>query len=186
MERAIEVALSDEFLHYYAALYGKQSLLSGKEMKSKLKFQRVPYRKLVDYGITMSPPPPPDSQFMLYEYYDVDNYAFHILEGCTHHVSPRHEFLQLLVNNFAEELQLLSLLRMAKTDADRILFLKTMRGGVPIIAEWLERDLVAFEKQTSLADAVATELKATLKLVRDYIDDPTMRALPASTNVQLK
>jgi hypothetical protein len=181
--KALETALSDRFLYYLSELRGEVQYCEGAYLRQRVQLQHLAYRDLAAYGITISPPPPPQRRYVLYEYYDAVNYGLHLL-GVGGEERMACFVLVQRMRSYFDELVLLELFRSAPDDRDRIAVLEAFVQAAPICAEWILREFEKF-RGDSPSPAVSDGLdRATVHVTR-YVDNPSLRGLPATTAVNL-
>ena len=181
----LKVARSDEFLRYHAALASEELAFDGPSLEPLLDIRFEPSSSLPERSQVLSPPPKPHDLILTYKYEEHSSYVLRLLGVGERAQNQRFQYAQALVNDYLAELLFLEVYRQAKTDEGRIAALYRITDGVPMTAEWLQRALLRFrEKKPS--PAVSEVLDKMLAYVQRYIDDPTMRALPAGTKISLE
>ncbi len=175
--QALEIALSDEFLDYHAALFGSEQACASRHLRKHLKVRFLDYRELTRYGIHISPPPPAGCRFLLYQYYDAWNFGLFLLgiDEVMHHRCS--DLVQEMLGPRFDGLVLVELYRMARTDGERLELLEDLRRGVSVYAEWIGRELRRFLKERPSA-AVRDALLAAHVSAQTYADDPARRGIP--------
>jgi hypothetical protein len=185
VENALDTALSLPFIQYHHALYDlDHPTFDGAYIRHRISLERATYGQLHARGrAQISPPPPQDTLLFAYDYYDVKNFALHLV-GPNDTRDQAFDYLQLVLNRL-DELISIEAYKLAHDDEERIAVLDALRSmGVPVYAEWIARALNRF-RADGVSAKVAEKLDALLAWTKTYIEAPTMRGLPADTSVEL-
>ena len=183
VDAALATALSDEFIRYDAALE-EATPARGSDIARGFKATVVGAADLGRLGIQASPPLPPEQRAVLITYEEDANPVGVLLGLGKAQRDARWALVQRIANDYLVELVTLEMLRAASSEAAQLALLASLAPTVPQAAEWISRDLKRFATG-SLSPAVAAEVTRKLAHVQMYIDDPKMRALPASRKVTL-
>lgn len=177
VERARDVGLSDRFIAYHGRLQATAVVFTGHSLSSCVRWSWE-----ADPGAGVGGLAPRGARALRYEYEDTDNWLFARMGLGTEARSQRALYLQELVNQYLRDLVLLEALREAPDAEARAAALAGLRSGVAMAAEWIlaELDHTAVRFATEPERAALAETQA---YVRRYVDDPTLRALPAGRRV---
>ncbi len=181
VDRAMETALSDEFIAYHHQLYGSASQVTSADLKARLELAWRPYTS----SQKSSGAYPANGQVLSFTYYDTQNGLLGVLGIGSEPMSQRHRYWDTVTHDYLDELIALEYLTSAATDDIRIAALQMMLQGVVTAAEWVDRALRKMEK-TTLSAPVRAQLKKTSAIVRGFLDDPTRRRLPKDFRLTLE
>ena len=179
VDAALAKATSPAFVAYVAALFELPPLDHPERLGPSLSVRHVSAFDLPGEGFHVSPPPKVGDPWILVTYDDAENAlraAFDGGEGLR-----RMRIAERLAVDVLPDLLVIEAIRAARTDEERIEILRGQTLTVPRAAELLARALddIAADASPALRDVLASKRA----YVQKYLDDPTMRGLPAGTRL---
>jgi len=180
VDAALAVVTSPEFLAYMAALAQKPALSHPEKLRASLEVHVVTLGDMRAEGLTVTPEPPPGQRWLAVNYADRQNAVLAIFDGGDG--TRRMVLATQLVMDVLPHVVAIEGIRAARTEEERITALRGMTIVVPHAAEWMVREFERMKEGASPAFAEA--LAAKVAFVRKYIEDPTMRGLPAGTRIE--
>jgi hypothetical protein len=179
VDAALAVVTSPAFLAYTAALDQKPALAHPDKLRANLEVHVVTLGDMRAEGFTFMPEPPPGQRWLAVNYADRQNAVLAVFDEAD--ATSRMILATTLVTDVLPQVVAIEGIRAARTEEERI---TALRGMVirPRAAEWMVRE---FERMQAGASPAFTEaLAAKIAFVRKYIEDPTMRGLPAGTRIE--
>jgi hypothetical protein len=171
---ALAVALSDDFIAYDAQLHGTTASFSSADFEPHLDTAWLQNNDGTN----------PGGSELKFRYVDIQNVFYEWIGKERDPDEARWSFLLRVQNLYLYELVALDYFTHAVTPEQRIEALKMMRDAVPSSAEWSIRALAAVD-DSSFAAEVQSELLETRTYLEGYVQDPTLRSLPADRKVEL-
>jgi hypothetical protein len=178
VNHGLAVGLSDEFIAYDGQLVGETPSFAGADFDSRLELTWQQYTG------GSSPALVPSGSELVFRYSDVQNVLFETFGIGTDMIDDRWIFFLRLNYEHLDELVALQYFEHASTPEEQVAALEMVRFAVPHAAEWSLRALSTVDT-ASLSAEVQAELDTTRAYLQVYIDDPTLRSLPADLNVEL-
>jgi len=169
VRKALGVALSDKFLKHVFVSRSEQQLISSADLKERMNVQWVDHEQAWRrYGIQVTPTPMHGVSLLVIEYYDVQNFLFHLLGIGKEESAQRHEFVTGTVYGSFDELLAIQMAEDARSDNARLYAsLKRLRIGVPDFPRWTEARLAQLLNHHKV-DEEEKAIKQTLDYVRKY------------------
>lgn len=181
---ALDVAVSDRFVAYEERLHNRPVDPSlGARIRAHLTTETVDYQRLRELGSGVSPLPPPGARFVVYQYYDVENFGLALFGVGERQRNRAERYLGEWLRRAWRDLVLLELYQSASDNAGRIAALGALEGGVPKAAEWDLAALARFDKEGP-RPAVERKLENVRKYLQRYVKDPTAVTRPGSTPIR--
>ena len=170
VRKALSVALSDKFLKHVFETRGEQQLISSADLKERMNVEWVDHNQARRrYGIRVTPAPMHGVSLLVIEYYDVQNFLFHLLGIGKEGSAQRFEFMTVTVYGSFDELLAIQMAEDAGSDNARLYAsLKRLRIGVPDFPRWTEARLAQLLDHHQ-ADEEKKVIKQTLDYVRQYL-----------------
>ncbi|MDI1448173.1 hypothetical protein [Polyangium sp. 6x1] len=179
IDAALAKGTSPAFVAYVAALCNLPPLDHPDRLRSRLSMRHVSGFDLPGEGIRVSPPPKVGDPWIVVSYDDAENAVLAAFDGGEG--MRRMQLAQRLAMDVLSELVVIEAVRAAPTDAEKIEILRGQTITVPRAAEFLARalDEIAANASPALKDVIAPKRA----YVQKYLDDPTMRGLPAGARL---
>jgi hypothetical protein len=180
VQAALEVVTRPAFLAYTAELAQKPALTHPEKLRENLEVHVVTLGDMRAEGITVTPEPPLGERWLAVIYDERQNAIVAAFDGGDG--ARRMVLATELVMDVLPEVVAIEGIRAARTEEERLALLRGMTILVPHAAEWMVH---AFERmQEGASPAVAEALAAKIAFLRKYVEDPTMRGLPAGTRLE--
>ena len=180
VDAALGVVTQPAFLAYMAALAQKPEVAHPDKLRASLEVHVVTLGDMRVEGFTVTPEPPPGQRWLAVTYEERQNAVLAAFDGGDG--TRRMVLAAELVRNVLPHVVALEGIRAARTDEERVTLLRGMTILVPHAAEWIVAELERMKQGASPAFAEAAQAK--IAFVRKYIEDPTMRGLPAGTRIE--
>ncbi|MRG92646.1 hypothetical protein [Polyangium spumosum] len=179
IDAALAKAASPSFVAYIAALAGLSPLERPERLAAGLSVRHISGFELPDEGFRVTPPPRVGEPWILVSYDDAENAVLAAFDGGEG--MRRLQIAERLATDVLPDLIVIEALRAAPTDEEKITLLRGTTLTVPRAAEHLARALE--EIAAGASPAVQDVLASKRAYVQKYVDDPTLRGLPASTRL---
>jgi hypothetical protein len=177
VDAALVEVTRPEFAQYVARLEGNPSVEKPERIARALAVRAGTTVDLKAEGYEMDPPPKLGQAWLFVSYVDRENALLAMFgrdDGAL-----RMALAERIVSRALPQAAAMAALRMASTDAEKLAILRENPFVMPYAAEWIAAELGKLAMDAS--PALATELAQKRAYVQKYIDDPTVRGLPAGT-----
>jgi len=182
VERALEVALSPRFIAYHGRLTQTPIAFTSESFADCMTWTWKP--DLSTLPGVLSSGRPPEKVALDYLYVDTGNPFLAIAGVDAEAREQRRVYVDAVFHDYLPSLVWLEALREAPDADARITVLAGMSALVPTAAEWILAGLASMDENFATEPEQAG-LAATRALVQRYIDDPTMRGLPAGRSASV-
>ena len=180
----LDVALSEDFLRYDAALHGQQLLYEPQTLPPRLHIRFEPIEELEKDGYSIDKDYPAGTQLLKVDYMERINIVvrwFGIGLGVG---AVRMGYIRRLFSDYIDELLPLALYRHARTPEGQIRALDGISLKHPLAAEWIVRDLKSFEAENPESEVKSRIAQMILQL-QPHVKNPHLRGLSPPIPIDL-